>query len=270
MKLKLLNGTYTEVDKVNAYTTLNERAYAGYSQCDPLDLYRYEVAVPGPYYIPTDRDRMDDIYGAEVCGCVSAERVRWYWNEQGPEWTSEHPDPFEFWREADEADIDEWGIDDAETRYCLRGCYDMDDLTYEKLNAVLIEIGEDAAEQEAERKEADTGMRYRTWVELVNDALDVPDAERLLAEIGGPTWIEAYTPDECVRICEAAVAVAGDGIRGLLAFLGTSQAAFADRYLIPRRSVENWCTRSEINHRDCPAYVVSLLSYAALRDAGII
>ena len=270
MKIKLLNGTYTEADKVNAYTTLDERAYAGYSQCDPLDIYRYEVAVPGPYYIPADRDRIDDIYGAEICGCVSAERVRWLWNEQGPEWTSEHTDPFETWREADADDIKEWGIDDAETRYCLRGCFDMDDLTYEKLNAVLIEIGEDAAEQEAERKEADTGMRYRSWLELVNDAFDVPDAERLLAEIGGPTWIEAYTPDECVRICKAAVAVAGDGIRGLLTFLGTSQAAFADRYLIPRRSVENWCTRSEINHRDCPAYVVNLLSYAALRDAGII
>ena len=139
-----------------------------------------------------------------------------------------------------------------------------------KLNAVLIEIGEDAAEQEAERKEADAGMRYRSWLALIESAREIPDAERLLAEIGGPTWIEAYTPDECVRICEAAVAVAGDGIRGLLTFLGTSQAAFADRYLIPRRSVENWCTRSEINHRDCPAYVVSLLSYAALRDAGII
>lgn len=162
------------------------------------------------------------------------------------------------------------GEEEVELRYYIRGLVDRDDMTAEELNAMLEDVADDGAETELEYREADAGMRYQSWLALIESAREIPDGQQLLAEIGGPTWIGAYTADECVRICKAAVSVAGDGIRGLLAFLGTSQAAFADRYLIPRRSVENWCTRSEINHRDCPAYVVSLLSYAALRDAGII
>lgn len=43
---------------------------------------------------------------------------------------------------------------------------------------------------------------------------------------------------------------------------GMSQVAFADRYHIPVRSVENW----ESGKRDCPAYVIDLLEFRVSHD----
>lgn len=45
-------------------------------------------------------------------------------------------------------------------------------------------------------------------------------------------------------------------IRDIRARTGLSQAAFAERYLIPKRSVENW----EGGQRECPAYLRLMLA----------
>lgn len=45
-------------------------------------------------------------------------------------------------------------------------------------------------------------------------------------------------------------------IRDIRARTGLTQAAFAERFLIPRRSVENW----EGGQRECPAYLRLMLA----------
>lgn len=56
-------------------------------------------------------------------------------------------------------------------------------------------------------------------------------------------------------------------IRGIRAHTGLSQAAFAERYIIPKRSVENW----EGGQRECPTYLrlmLAQLSGAYVRRAS--
>lgn len=47
-------------------------------------------------------------------------------------------------------------------------------------------------------------------------------------------------------------------VRVIVAASGLSQAAFAERYCIPRRTVENWCSGA----RECPLYTRLLLQRA--------
>ena len=47
-------------------------------------------------------------------------------------------------------------------------------------------------------------------------------------------------------------------VREIVAASGLSQAAFAERYCIPKRTVENWCVKS----RECPIYLRLLLQRA--------
>lgn len=47
-------------------------------------------------------------------------------------------------------------------------------------------------------------------------------------------------------------------VREIVAASGLSQAAFGERYCIPKRTVENWCSGS----RECPVYLRLLLQRA--------
>lgn len=44
-------------------------------------------------------------------------------------------------------------------------------------------------------------------------------------------------------------------VREIVAASGLSQAAFGERYCIPKRTVENWCSGS----RECPVYIRLML-----------
>ncbi len=58
-------------------------------------------------------------------------------------------------------------------------------------------------------------------------------------------------------------------VKELRAETGLSQVAFAERFLIPRRTVENW-ESSSANSRDCPLYtrmmIADLLGLLPARD----
>lgn len=47
-------------------------------------------------------------------------------------------------------------------------------------------------------------------------------------------------------------------VRAIVTASGLSQAAFAEKYCIPRRTVENWCSGA----RECPLYTRLLLQRA--------
>lgn len=53
--------------------------------------------------------------------------------------------------------------------------------------------------------------------------------------------------------------VAHMGVKEIRTSMGASQAEFAVRFCIPKRTLENWETTSS-SHRDCPSYVKLLLA----------
>lgn len=54
-------------------------------------------------------------------------------------------------------------------------------------------------------------------------------------------------------------------IKEIRALTGLSQVKFAEKYGIPRRSVENWeLDKDKPSHRECPEYVINLLENAVV------
>lgn len=68
----------------------------------------------------------------------------------------------------------------------------------------------------------------------------------------------ADVPARRIEVLRTIYAAVNRPVREIVAASGLSQAAFAERYCIPRRTVENWCGGS----RDCPLYTRLLLQRA--------
>lgn len=58
-------------------------------------------------------------------------------------------------------------------------------------------------------------------------------------------------------------------IKELRASTGLSQQAFADKYGIPKKTIQNWESQGK-EHRECPDYVKKLLERAVKTDNKII
>ena len=54
-------------------------------------------------------------------------------------------------------------------------------------------------------------------------------------------------------------------IKQIRAMTGLSQQAFADKYSIPKRTLENWEMEGSA-HRECPEYVKALLERVVTED----
>ena len=96
----------------------------------------------------------------------------------------------------------------------------------------------------------------------VQNAMDFtdPDAyvsELALSSIWGDTPDAAIPQDRLDDLRQIYDAV-NRPVRAIVTSSGLSQAAFAERYCIPRRTVEDWCR--EI--RECPLYTRLLLQRA--------
>ena len=72
-------------------------------------------------------------------------------------------------------------------------------------------------------------------------------------------WSDTDSRDETIRFALRSIYTAVNRtVREIVAASGLSQAAFAERYCIPKRTVENWCSGS----RECPLYTRLLLQRA--------
>lgn len=68
----------------------------------------------------------------------------------------------------------------------------------------------------------------------------------------------ADVPARRIEVLRTIYAAVNRPVRDVVSSSGLSQAAFAERYCIPRRTVENWCSGS----RECPLYTRLLLQRA--------
>lgn len=92
---------------------------------------------------------------------------------------------------------------------------------------------------------------YKLWI----DALQQPDKELYVAEYGFPEWFDEIStdPGKVVDILENIHDAAHMTVRDIIDISGMSKAAFARRFCIPIRTVENWVSDSE-GKRSCAPY----------------
>ena len=104
-------------------------------------------------------------------------------------------------------------------------------------------------------------MKATLFNRLYKDAAAQPDRELFIAEYGYPDWFDEISPKigEVIDILSNIHYVANLPMRDLIKTYG-SQQKFADRFCIPRRTVENWAMGS----RPCPAY--TKLMFAEILD----
>lgn len=96
-------------------------------------------------------------------------------------------------------------------------------------------------------------MTDRLFCKLWRDALAQPDRELYIAEYGYPEWFDEISTDasEAVRILGNIHDVAHMSVRDMISSSGLTQSAFAMRFCIPLRTVEDWAT----DKRKCADYI---------------
>lgn len=99
-------------------------------------------------------------------------------------------------------------------------------------------------------------MTDKLFFSLWQDALAQPDRDMYIAEYGYPDWFDSISPDadEVVEILTNIHRAAHMSVRDLVRESGLTQSAFAVRFCIPLRTVQDWCS-SGSNHREPPAYL---------------
>ena len=95
---------------------------------------------------------------------------------------------------------------------------------------------------------------YKLW----RDALAQPNLEIYIGEYGYPYWFDEISEDvnEVVSTLTAIHRVAHMTVREMIKSSGLTQAAFAVKFCIPLRTVENWA----MGLRQCPDYTRLLLA----------
>lgn len=91
-------------------------------------------------------------------------------------------------------------------------------------------------------------MTFEKYYDLIRSALECSDAEQFISEVGYPDW----APDDVYRFIDDLqniYDVAHMTINDMRAAAGLTQRQLADRFDIPKRTIENWSIRS------CPPYV---------------
>lgn len=107
-------------------------------------------------------------------------------------------------------------------------------------------------------------MTDKLFYKLWNDALEQPDKDMYIGEYGYPDYFNEISADvsEVVSILEQIHKTAHMSVRDIISFTGLSQAAFAIKFCIPLRTVEDWAN----SRRKCPDYLRLLIC----RQLGII
>ena len=108
-------------------------------------------------------------------------------------------------------------------------------------------------------------MDYATYAQLWAEATQYADFDLYVAERGWQGWMDAYADRSDSAVLDTLQRIwdmAHDGTRAMRRLLGSSQAAFAARFGIPTRTVENWESGSNLP----PPYVIKLLGYAVLSN----
>ena len=95
-------------------------------------------------------------------------------------------------------------------------------------------------------------MTDKLFYKLWKDALAQPNKEMYIGEYGYPDWFDEISANssEIIRILENLHEVAHMSVRDIISKTGLTQSAFAIKFCIPLRTVEDWAT----GKRKCADY----------------
>lgn len=104
-------------------------------------------------------------------------------------------------------------------------------------------------------------MTYKQYLAYIEDYKELGSAEQLLGQIGFPPDI-SLTADGLVGAVDIIAAAADGSIKQLVELSGLSMRSFAAKYMIPYRSLQNWC--AEI--RKPPEYLPILIGWEMITE----
>ena len=107
-------------------------------------------------------------------------------------------------------------------------------------------------------------MKYVEYLAYVDEAKNYGSAAELLADYGYPGDCP-LSADNLIKSFEIIYAVAHDDFSSIV---GDNLAAFSRKFLIPRRTIQNW----ELGIRKAPDYILQMIGYiliAELIDASV-
>lgn len=95
-------------------------------------------------------------------------------------------------------------------------------------------------------------MTDKLFAKLWKDALAQPNKELYISEYGYPDWFDEISTDplKTLQILESIHDVAHMSVRDIICKSELTQSAFATKFCIPLRTVEDWAT----NKRKCTNY----------------
>lgn len=101
-------------------------------------------------------------------------------------------------------------------------------------------------------------MTNKLFKKLFQDALEQPCLQQYIAEYGYPVWFDDINQDvdEIVKILTDIHYVANCSMRQLVNDSSMTQAAFAERFCIPLRTLEDWVA----GRRTPPPYVKLMMA----------
>ena len=102
-------------------------------------------------------------------------------------------------------------------------------------------------------------MTDKLFNKIWHDALVQPSEDMFIGEYGYPDWFDEISTDaeEVVAKLQQIHRVAHMSVRDMLKLTGLTQAAFACKFCVPLRTVEDWSR----NVRKCPDSVRLLIAY---------
>ena len=101
-------------------------------------------------------------------------------------------------------------------------------------------------------------MKYTNYLAYVVEAKNYESATDLLADYGYPGDCP-LSPDNLIKAFDIIFAVAHDDFAALT---GSNRAAFARKFFIPLRSLQNW----ELGIRKAPDYILQMIGYILITE----
>ena len=111
-------------------------------------------------------------------------------------------------------------------------------------------------------------MNYDYYKTLMGEYINLGRSkERLLGEIGFPEEPK-LAADGLTKAVEIIAAAAENSMKELVELSGLSMRAFAGKYMIPYRSMQNWCAEGK-EARTPPDYLALLIGYELITELKV-
>lgn len=94
-------------------------------------------------------------------------------------------------------------------------------------------------------------MTNKQYHFCVTEAANYKDMDAYVSDLAlSSIWEDDNLPDSRRQALRSVYAATNRSVREIVSAAGMTQAAFAEAFCIPLRTVENWCTGC----RECPLY----------------